>query len=193
MIFVIKYYIKSVILVFLSKINEIMADKNELQTELLEDINKVLLDHLPMNTCNIIKDRLKWANEAEKTINALEADNKRLRDEVISLEEENKKISSEIDTFNKRKKELDEKELELEARERNIELEITKILLAESDKRADEMHGIVQTVFKSPVYRRSMNKTETIGGQTCYGNDGVPHFVRNGMDSSTMDETISED
>lgn len=88
-----------------------------------------------------------------------------------------------LKSIKKREDDIFEREIKAEVNELKYKLE-------ESDKRATELHGIVQTVFKSPVYRKSYN---IVGGSQLAGNDQYGNPIYNNVGDKNGDVTKSEE
>jgi predicted RNase H-like nuclease (RuvC/YqgF family) len=115
-----------------------------------QEIKDIIAKNLPQHVGDVLKERLNKADKLEAEVDYL--------NRVLS--EANKDISNFKEKLEKeRQHTYSEQQLKaewskLEERERNLEVEMLKLKLEESQKRADVSTKLVETVFRSPVYRK---------------------------------------
>lgn len=118
-----------------------------------KEIKQIISENLPEQVGNVLKARLEKAESDKIHLEELKKVASQYSDEISNLQKDNQKLREKLHWVH----ELEKRELEIEKRERNIELEISKIQLAEAEKRNGEMSLLVQTVFRSPVYRKHID------------------------------------
>jgi flagellar biosynthesis/type III secretory pathway chaperone len=116
---------------------------------MLEEIKDIIAKNLPAQVGETLQKELARIPELEKQLEVCEA----ARKAGIQLITEKDKTLGEYIAKENKYQELEKRELEVEKRERNLELAVMKVQVMETEKRATELQGLVQTVFKSPVYR----------------------------------------
>jgi plasmid maintenance system antidote protein VapI len=135
-----------------------------------EKIQKAIEENLPKQMGDVLQKRFSELEEIEtkyKDLSDLYANQSK---ELIKLQKERDQLTIDLAERIELLKDIKKREDAVQSKEWKLELEITKIKLYEADKRATELQGIVQTVFKSPIYRKSYS----ISGTTEYsGTD--PH------------------
>lgn len=116
-----------------------------------QEIKDIIAKHLPAQVGDALKLRLLQAD-------TLEADNARLTKEKKQLLEDVNRLSDQVINLDHKLKahsDLAMREAAVLLRENKIDVYEANLKAAEAEKRATELHGLVQTVFKSPVYRTS--------------------------------------
>jgi len=127
--------------------------------ELNEQIKKIIEENLPKQLGETLQKRL---NELEK----VESDLKDLKilydDNVKTIKNLQKELADVKGTLAIKENFIKENEdhyKKVSKRDQELEVEVLKIKLAESEKRSDEMKGLVSSVFHSPVYREHISKS----------------------------------
>ena len=129
-----------------------------------QEIKDIIAKNLPQHVGDVLKERLNKADKLEAEVDYL--------NRVLS--EANKDISNFKEKLEKeRQHTYSEQQLKaewskLEERERNLEVEMLKLKLEESQKRADVSTKLVETVFRSPVYRKHVENM-TLGSYDVQG------------------------
>jgi len=129
-----------------------------------QEIKDIISKNLPQHVGDVLKERLNKADKLEAEVDYL--------NRVLS--EANKDISNFKEKLEKeRQHTYSEQQLKaewskLEERERNLEVEMLKLKLEESQKRADVSTKLVETVFRSPVYRKHVENM-TLGSYDVQG------------------------
>jgi hypothetical protein len=129
-----------------------------------QEIKEIIAKNLPQHVGDVLKSRLADADRLEyevvKLESALSSSQKDIEHLKEKLQEERNHTYSE--------QQLKTEWFKLEERERKLEIEILKLKLDESEKRADISTKLVETVFRSPVYRKHVENM-TLGS---YDNQG---------------------
>ncbi len=129
-----------------------------------QEIKDIIAKNLPQHVGDVLKERLNKADKLEKEVDYL---NKVLTEAQKDIEHLKEKLQEERNhTYSEQqiKTEL----FRLEERERKLEMEILKLKLEESEKRADISTKLVETVFRSPVYRKHVENM-TLGSYDVAG------------------------
>jgi uncharacterized protein involved in exopolysaccharide biosynthesis len=116
-----------------------------------KELKEIIDKNLPAQVGERLQSRL-----AE--IPKLESEKASIQGRVDGLTKELVSVNQQVQVLkhlNGKEQEIAAKELEVNEGLRNQEIDILKVRLEESEKRVKEMHGLVMTVFKSPVYRKS--------------------------------------
>lgn len=147
--------------------------------ELKKQINTAIEKDLPNQIGTVLKEKLAQAEkDAEEIIT--------LRKQVEKFEKSKKEMIEEINQHNSldfKKREIEAQEKTLNEKKRDQRVFEAELKVKEADKRAEEMYGIVQTVFKSPVYRKN-----SFGNASSYDANG---YLQN--HPTNNDETFSEE
>lgn len=115
-----------------------------------QEIKEIIAKNLPQHVGDVLRERLKTADKLEAQVVSLEDKLEDSRKMVIFLEKELVKEKE----HRYSEENLEKKWEELKEKERNMEIEMLNLKLEESQKRADVSTRLVETVFKSPVYRK---------------------------------------
>ena len=146
-----------------------------------QEIKDVIAKHLPQHVGDVLKTRLAKADDDQYQLKLAKEANELLSEELAAF----KKKYEEQKELGYRKQMLDNLEKELTKREQALDLTIAKLKLEESEKRSDAMFNMVQTVFRSPVYRKHIDNNmfysyDQSGRQIVTG--GVPTNVTESND-----------
>jgi DNA repair exonuclease SbcCD ATPase subunit len=117
-----------------------------------QEIKDIIAKNLPQHVGEVLREKLEQADRDAVGI-------KRLESKLTEKEDLITDLTNQIFTLQRQVKAesvLDERQKNLEDRERNLELEMLKLKLAESEKRNDIGNRLVETVFRSPVYRKQV-------------------------------------
>ena len=115
-----------------------------------QEIKDIIAKNLPQHVGDVLRERLSKADNDAFRIERLE-DFVVQKDVTINeLTAEIRKLTSMLDT----QTDLKERERKVQERENQFELEIMKLKLESAEKKTDLMSGLVNTVFRSPVYRK---------------------------------------
>lgn len=120
-----------------------------------KEIKDIIAKNLPQHVGEIIRERLNKADEDAAQVDKLYKTLAQKEATLSDLSIENAKLVSMLD------KQIDIKDREkaVEERERNLEIEMLKLKLEESEKRNIIGTQLVDTVFRSPVYRKHIENT----------------------------------
>lgn len=141
--------------------------------ELNEKLQKAIEESLPKQLGDALQKRFA---ELEKVEVDYEDINQLYKNQSVDLKNTQKERDSAIKDLamkNELLVDIDKREHTLAEREIKAEVNELKYKLDESEKRAVEIVGIVQTVFKSPVYRKSYSlspSTQYAGSDPQTGN-----------------------
>jgi predicted RNase H-like nuclease (RuvC/YqgF family) len=129
-----------------------------------QEIKDIIAKNLPQHVGDVLKERLNKADKLEAEVDylnrVLSEANKDINNFKEKLEKERQHIYSE--------QQLKAEWSKLEERERNLEVEMLKLKLEESQKRADVSTKLVETIFRSPVYRKHVENM-TLGSYDVQG------------------------
>lgn len=123
-----------------------------MDTEMNKEISAAIKKNLPSEVGNLLKTRLEQADGMELTI-------QKLKTEVMQLSKQYQEMSDKVHSDETRKSKIEKYEeikkeaLELEGKQELFE---AKLRLEETQKRTDELRGVMEIVFKSPVYRKNI-------------------------------------
>lgn len=142
-----------------------------------DKIQEALREDLPAQVGDVLRERLK---EADK----LEEQKEQLEQEVESLKDKNRKLQKRINDerdLDKERNELEVKAEELEDKRREQEVFEAKLKAEEAEKRAGLAEKFVDKVFRSPVYRKHINKPVPVD----YGQGGGESVEYHSQDETT--------
>ena len=129
-----------------------------------QEIKEIITKNLPQHVGDVLKERLNKADKLEKEVDYL---NKVLAEAQKDIEHLKEKLQEERNhTYSEQQ--LKTELFRVEERERKLEMEILKLKLEESEKRADISTKLVETVFRSPVYRKHVENM-TLGSYDVAG------------------------
>jgi hypothetical protein len=115
-----------------------------------QEIKEIIAKNLPQHVGDVLKERLNKADKLEAEVDYL---NKVLAEAQKDINIFKEKLEKERQhTYSEQQ--LKAEWSKLEERERNLELAMLKLKLEESERRADVSTRLVETVFRSPVYRK---------------------------------------
>ena len=118
-----------------------------------QEIKDIIAKNLPQHVGEVIRERLNKADEDAAQVDKLYKTLAQKEGTLSDLSIENAKLVSMLD----RQVDIEERERKVREREINFELEITKLKLDAAEKKTDMMSGIINTVFRSPVYRKHID------------------------------------
>lgn len=118
-----------------------------------QEIKDIIAKNLPQHVGEVIRERLNKADEDAAQVDKLYKTLAQKEEALSDLSIENAKLVSMLD----RQVDIEERERKVREREINFELEITKLKLDAAEKKTDMMSGIINTVFRSPVYRKHID------------------------------------
>jgi hypothetical protein len=113
---------------------------------LSDEVKLSIEKNLPGEVGSVLKQRLLQADTDATEVMALRGEIKLLKDDLNKLSVLKKTLDS-----------LEARDAAIAKREQAMEVFEAKLKQAESDKRADAVTKIVELVFHSPVYFRSVN------------------------------------
>jgi len=146
-----------------------------MEKEILEVINK----QLPASSGILVKKRLEQADQLQEQVNELVKAKTDLEKNRNHWKGKAEKLKNEIKELEGYRERLDN----IEKRERDFSVKEHVIRLEEAEKRANELAGIVQTVFKSPVYRSTISGIRNIPvGKYGTITDAYNHYEENSED-----------
>jgi hypothetical protein len=122
---------------------------------MLDEIKDIIAKNLPAQVGETLQKELARIPELEEQLANAEAAR------VVGIKRIGE-LDTELIALKAKEKwdgDLTYREVEVEKRERELEVTLLKVKVQEAEKRATELHGIVQTVFKSPVYRKAIFNT----------------------------------
>ena len=129
-----------------------------------QEIKDIIAKNLPQHVGDVLRTRLSEADKLESEVKYL---NKELANHKKDIEYLKEKLEKERQhTYSEQQ--LKAEWSKLEERERNLEVEMLKLKLEESQKRADVSTKLVETVFRSPVYRKHVENM-TLGSYDVQG------------------------
>ena len=129
-----------------------------------QEIKEIIAKNLPQHVGDVLKSRLADADRLEYEVTKLESSLSAAQKDIEHLKEKLQKERNHTYSEEQLKSEL----FRVGERERNLEMEMLKLKLDESEKRADISTRLVETVFRSPVYRKHVENM-TLGS---YDNQG---------------------
>jgi hypothetical protein len=141
---------------------------------MLEEIKDIIAKSLPAQVGKTLQEELARIPQLEKALQ--DKDRKGIQDAQV-IEDLQKRLTV-YTSMEAKYQDLEVREKAITTREDKLELLLAKHTAAEAEKRATELHGIVQTVFKSPVYRKS------IFNSTHYDGNGRTYPVPMGEDTT---------
>ena len=140
---------------------------------MIEDINKIIEQHLPAQMAGVLKERI-------EKVEQLESDVKKFRNELdLALKRActaEEKLANMLDiekSINKLEKELKTQELDLEKRERNLELTLTQNELASSERCNRNLIDLMGMAFRNPRIKHQQEILQEIPYKDSYGNDST--------------------
>lgn len=126
-----------------------------------QEIQDIIAKNLPAQVGDTLKLRLLQADTLEARVKELERDYTVQAQMIKDLRRENDQLHKDLSTHT----DISLREETVSKRERAMDVFEAKLKAEEAEKRATELHGIVQTVFKSPVYRRNYYSGTHYDGQ----------------------------
>jgi HD-GYP domain-containing protein (c-di-GMP phosphodiesterase class II) len=117
-----------------------------------QEIKDIIAKNLPQHVGEVLKEKLEQADRDAVEIKRLYSLLEKKEESIAKLEKQNHEFSLRLSQENA----LKDREQKLEDRERNLEIEMLNLKLAESEKRNDIGNRLVETVFRSPVYRKQV-------------------------------------
>jgi hypothetical protein len=115
-----------------------------------QEIKEIIAKNLPQHVGDVLKERLNKADKLEAEVDYLNKVLAEAREDIDVLKEKLNKERNHTYSEDQLKTEL----FRVGERERKLEMEMLKLQLEESQKRADISTRLVETVFRSPVYRK---------------------------------------
>lgn len=131
--------------------------------DLNKDIQDTIEKHLPAQIGEVLKKRLDEIPRLEDEVKTLTEDLKT----VSAISNERKRTNQELSEQLKTHQELDIRLTELEKRERNLELELCRKDVSCAQEKANQLFGLVNSIFKNPTYKENIAKTS-------FGSENVP-------------------
>lgn len=129
-----------------------------------QEIKDIIAKHLPQHVGDVLKERLNKADELQGEFDMLKD---RFNDAHNTIKHLEKELEKNIKHKHSEEDLLSQWGI-LEERQRNLEIQILNIKLEESEKRAQIGQHLVETVFKSPVYRKHVENM-TLGSYDSMG------------------------
>ena len=156
--------------------------------EINKKIEKIIEENLPKQLGDTLSKRFTELQSIETKYNDINHLYENSSVEIVSLKKDLDNVNKQLIIKQELLKDISERENKVYRRELALENEILRVKLNESDLRANELHGLVQTVFKSPIYR----KTYDIRGASKYaGNDNYNNPIYNNDDKTgSIEKTI---
>lgn len=121
---------------------------------MLSEINEIIKKNMPSEVGNNLKKLLEEGEECKNKLDILERVKKDLSDEVVFL----KSTIQEYQKLDERNSKLEEREKDVVQKEINQKVFEAELKATEAEKRASELSGFVGMVFKSPVFRKTINE-----------------------------------
>jgi hypothetical protein len=115
-----------------------------------QEIKDIIAKNLPQHVGEVLREKLEQADRDAVGIKRLESKLTEKEDFITDLTNQIFALQRQV----KAESVLDERQKNIEDRERNLELEMLKLKLEESEKRNTIGTQLVETVFRSPVYRK---------------------------------------
>jgi len=115
-----------------------------------EEIKKIIEKHMPEQVGDVLKQQLQELEDLKAAHKSLEYSSNLMSERNEELTEANAELLTQIGAHQA----IDVRESEVSELERNQKVFEAKLKASESERRAMEMHGFVQMVFSSPVYRQ---------------------------------------
>jgi hypothetical protein len=138
------------------------------------EIKAIIEKNLPEQVGNVLKIRLEKAEKdavrVEELISNCDAKDKR----IMCLENQLQKHR----IIDQREVDINVRELKVAEAERSQKVFQAELRAAEAEKRANEIAGFTGMVFRSPVFRKTIDETNTIGSWYSY-NEGKQIDVPN--------------
>lgn len=129
-----------------------------------QEIKDIIAKNLPQHVGDVLRERLNKADQFEAEVDYLKKALAEANEDIDDLRE---KLNKErLHTYSE--EQLKSELFRVGERERNLEVEMLKLKLDESEKRADIGTKLVETVFRSPVYRKHVENM-TLGSYDVQG------------------------
>lgn len=158
---------------------------NDLQMKIQEAIEK----DMPKQVGENLKKLLEEGEKAKERLLKLEKNFELAQENFNKLEAENRKLLA----LKNRAEELEEKADGLEAKERALEIEILKIKLAESEKRADMVNQYTQGLVRNTSFRKKIFDSDSQMQDWYFDGQGVWHQPQPINSTKNHEETREED
>jgi hypothetical protein len=129
-----------------------------------QEIKEIIAKNLPQHVGDVLKSRLADADRLEYEVVKLESSLSAAQKDIEHLKEKLQEERNHTYSEEQLKSEL----FRVGERERKLEMEMLKLKLEESEKRADISTKLVETVFRSPVYRKHVENM-TLGSYDVQG------------------------
>jgi predicted nucleic acid-binding Zn-ribbon protein len=129
-----------------------------------QEIKDIIAKNLPQHVGDVLKSRLADADRLEYEVVKLESSLSAAQKDIEHLKEKLQEERNHTYSEEQLKSEL----FRVGERERKLEMEMLKLKLEESEKRADISTKLVETVFRSPVYRKHVENM-TLGSYDVQG------------------------
>lgn len=124
------------------------------QSDLSADIKAAIQKNLPAEVADSLRAYLAQAEkdktEIEQLNSTVKGQGQLVADQRASIDSLTAKLAKHAD--------LDGREKIVSEREHKIKVEIAELKMTEAEKRATELRNVLEIVFKSPVYRRTVSK-----------------------------------
>jgi len=130
---------------------------------MIDQIKEVIEKNLPSTTANVLKQYLAEAEEMKLELAHLRKADEQLREKNRLIEKDNQDLRRQLELAGNVK----EQKEQVEKRTREMEVEMLKVKLEESNKRAEVVTGLVDTVFRNRVL--TIEKTRNYPTHTEYG------------------------
>ena len=158
--------------------------------ELNEKLQKAIEESLPKQLGDALQKRLNDLEGIENKFKDISDLYNNQSKDLIKTKKERDDTIKDLAIKNEMLKDIRKRERDVVEREIKLEVNELKYKLVEADKRSEEMLVLVQTVFKSPVYRKSYNIT---GGVEVAGNDNYGNPTYNNVGDKNGDLTQTEE
>jgi len=135
-------------------------------------LKEVIEKNLPKQVGETLQKRLEELERVERDYKTKVEVEKNLRKEIDELNER-LKSQEELQVW---RVQLWDKESKLEERERNLEIELLKVKLEESNKRADTSKELVSLVFKNSTYKYSEFNKDQVLASPVLGSHGNTYY-----------------
>lgn len=148
----------------------------ELETELQELLNK----HVPAQLSEVLRKELQSGKDAKVKVEQLTNTYNQERENSLRL---SRKVVELEDIISKQKA-LDERQKEIETKERNLQVTLLQNQLKSSEEKTSSIFLLVETIFKNPVVNKQMFQS----GRWNYDEKGNQLWVPEGENRS---ETVN--
>lgn len=162
-------------------------------SELEKELTGLIEKNLPARVGKVLKERLDQADLDAALLKQTETAYKSRCEEVKQLRIKNEDLTRQVTAYKAKKEQLKVREAEILARENKVDVDMANLKASEAEKRAETAIGIVEKVFRSPVFKRSYH--ESNHGTECPNgveNGNYKYLPKSTPESKSINEEITE-